>query len=67
MGMGQVGLPLTVWRAPGGGLSIVAVAYALRGGDLITVLFMAETYKKFKVSNNNLKKDTDKFKKQKKV
>jgi hypothetical protein len=37
----------------------VAVAYALRGGDLITVLFMAEIYKKFKVSNNNLKKDTE--------
>ena len=48
-------------------MSIVAMAYALRGGDLITVLFMAETYKKFKVSNNNLKKDTEKFKKQKKV
>ena len=48
-------------------MSNLAVAYALRGGDLITVLFMAETYKKFKVSNNNLKKDADKFKKQKKV
>ena len=45
----------------------MAVAYALRGGDLILVLFMAETYKKFKDSNNNLKKDADKFKKQKKV
>ena len=62
-----MGLPLTVWRALGGGLSNVAVAYALGGGDLILVLFMAETYKKFKVSNNNLKKDTEKFKKQKKV
>ena len=56
MGMGQVGLPLTVWRALGGGLSNVAVAYALGGGGLILVLLMAETYKKFKVSNNNLKK-----------
>jgi len=45
----------------------VTVAYALGEGDLILVLFMAEIYKKFKVSNNNLKKDTEKFKKQKKV
>ena len=59
MGMGQVGLPLTVWRALGGGLSNLTVAYALGEGELILVLFMAEIYKKFKVSNINLKKDTE--------